>query len=151
LKERRFAVLTKRTYILAVLIFCLVIPYPILTYSAISSNHVDRLWLLFVLLLLDLPFPFILDRVSAVIDIDENGLSYKSLFKKYGMRWDDIVETGIKPVKSSYGIRRYIYFSTTCMPSNIERKNPSNEFLMLEYSKPILDVIEHYWSKPIKR
>lgn len=86
------------------------------------------------------------------VEFNEQGLSYKDLFRKCNMDWKDVAAIGLIDYGGKWVVLPWIYFSATSTPMNrIQRNMFSNQFIAIQYTQEIYDVVQSYWKEPIEK
>lgn len=85
------------------------------------------------------------------VEFTEKGLFYNDTPVKYHMDWKDVKAIGLIDYGSKWVLSTWIYFSASGTPVNcVERIMFCNEFIAIQYSQEIYDVVQSYWKEPIQ-
>jgi hypothetical protein len=88
---------------------------------------------------------------TKTIEIDRNGVNYKTFLKCFEMTWDEIkiIGIGYVPIKAP-GRKPWLYFAADgiSMPM-LNAKMINSKFFMVSYRKEIEEEIRKYWSGDI--
>ncbi|EEG76136.1 hypothetical protein [Dethiobacter alkaliphilus] len=135
----------------------LLIPLIILQFIFVSMCSIlyyferDFLGLLLLLISIAIAISIIVYILSDFIEIDESGVKYVTLFKRYEMSWDDVVTVGISDIfKGRPGWSPCIYFTTDTAPVKYVMLDMiGKEFIMLGYRRSAIEEIRKYWQGDI--
>lgn len=147
---KRFNVVKPSITILTTIIFGVI--FPLLPIVLILHGFIISGISFLVLWLFNFFFAVIHNCYIKHIIIDCKGITYRSMFNNYHMRWDEIASIGIlyMPIKAP-GIKPWIYITNIDIPIiSINPRMANDNFFMLNYRKEIILEILKYWKGEIK-
>ncbi|MFZ5986886.1 MAG: hypothetical protein ACOYWZ_07165 [Bacillota bacterium] len=89
---------------------------------------------------------FVFVTLFRSIYIGPIGVRYKSPFKCYEIKWQDIKEIGVGEIRNSKSVASFIYFSKDKVhPSALDLHKISDRFIMIVFKPKVIKEVRKYW------